>query len=166
MVGGARFGAGFGALAGNERRVSRLLAVLCTLLAGGLVALQPPANAALSKHVSDIGAALVSLTISLSIIGVMLLVVGHPGRLSGLSAFKPEYVLGGVAGATVVLVSLIAVRPLGVGGLVALLVAAQLTVSLLADRYRWFGVHHAPITLGRIAGLVLVVAGTLLITRT
>jgi transporter family-2 protein len=46
-----------------------------------------------------------------------------------------------------------------------LLVAAQLAVSLLADRYEWFGLHHVGVTPGRIAGLALVIAGTVLITR-
>jgi transporter family-2 protein len=146
--------------------MSRAVAVISALLAGGIVGLQPPANAALAKHVSDIGAALVSITISLILIGITLLVAGSPGKLSGLSAFKPEYALGGIAGATIVLVSLIAVRSLGVGGLTALLVAAQLAIGLIADRYRWFGIHHAGLSAGRIAGFLLVVGGTVLINRT
>jgi transporter family-2 protein len=146
--------------------MSRAVAFICTVLVGGLVALQPPANAALAKHVSDIGAAFVSLVISLTIIAVLLLATGHPSRLSGLSAFKPEWVVGGIAGASVVLVSLVAVKPLGAGGVVAVLVAAQLLVSVIADRLQWFGLHHVGISFGRVAGLALVIGGTLLIVRT
>ena len=61
--------------------------------------------------------------------------------------------------------SLIAVRSLGAGALTALLVAAQLGVALLADRLGWFGLHHVGLSAGRWAGLVLVVGGTVLITR-
>src|SRR4030088_1463773 len=96
---------------------------------GGLVAFQPPANAALAEHVGNLGAAFVSVVISAVVITVLLLIFGDPGRLSGLRAFRPEYALGGIGGAAVVSVSLIAVRPLGVGGVVASLVAAQLIVS-------------------------------------
>jgi transporter family-2 protein len=145
--------------------MSRPVAFACTLLVGALVALQPPANAALSKHVGDLGAAFVSLTISVAIVGVLLVAVGHPGRLSGLRTFKPEYALGGLAGAAVVSVSLVAVRSLGVGGVTALLVAAQLIISVLADRLGWFGVHRISLGTGRLAGLALVIGGTLLITR-
>ncbi len=145
--------------------MSRGVAVICTLVAGGLAAIQPPVNAALAKHVSDLGAAFVSLVISLAIIGVLLVLAGHPGRLSGLGSFRLEYVLGGVAGATIVGVSLVAVRPLGAGGLIALLVAAQLVISVLADRFGWFGLQHVGISAGRIAGLLLVIGGTVLITR-
>jgi transporter family-2 protein len=146
--------------------MSRPVAFICALAAGGFVALQPPANAALSEHVGDLGAAFVSLVISVAVVGVLLLVVGHPGRLSGITGFKPEYAIGGIAGASVVAVSLIAVRPLGAGGVVALLVAGQLVVSIAADRFRWFGLAHIGLSPGRMAGLVLVIAGTVLITRT
>jgi transporter family-2 protein len=146
--------------------MSRGLAVICTLAAGGLVALQPPANAALSRHVGDLGAAFISLSISITVIGVLLVVIGHPGQLSGLSQFKAEYLVGGLAGAAIVGVSLVTVKPLGVGGVVALLVAAQLVLGVLADRFQWYGVAFHGVTLGRVAGLVLVVAGTVLVTKT
>lgn len=158
-------GAGIQARAGNGSGMSRGVAFICTLAAGGLVALQPPVNAELARHVGDLGAAFISIAISIAIIGVLLLVIGHPGRLSGLSSFRPEYLLGGIAGAAIVGVSLVAVRPLGAGGLIALLVAAQLVVSVLADRFGWFGLRHVGIGPGRVAGLILVTGGTLLITR-
>ncbi len=145
--------------------MSRAVAILCTVAVGGLVALQPPANAALARHVGDLGAAFVSVSISMAVVGIVLLLAGHPGRLGGLDAFKPEYALGGVAGAAVVTVSLVTVRSLGAGGVTALLVAAQLAVSLVADRYSWFGLHHVGIGPARILGLALVVGGTVLITR-
>jgi bacterial/archaeal transporter family-2 protein len=145
--------------------MTRPVAVICTLLVGGLIALQPAANAAMSKHVGDLGAAFISSSISLAIIGTLLLVFGHPGRLSAISAIRPEQTIGGIGGAAVVTVSLIAVRPLGAGALVALLVTAQLVVALLADRFGWFGLHHVGIGGTRVLGLVLAVAGTILVTR-
>ncbi len=146
--------------------MSRTLALITTLLAGGIVALQPPANAALASHVGDVAAAFLSAVITVTILGLLLVTVGHPGRLSGLTSFKPLYALGGIGGATVVVVALIAVRPLGAGGVTALLVTAQLLVSLLADRFGWFGLHHVGIGPARVLGLALVIGGTVLITRT
>jgi bacterial/archaeal transporter family-2 protein len=146
--------------------MSRSVAVTLALAAGLVVGLQPPANAALSKHVGDLGAAFVSIVISLTIIGVLLLAFGHPGRLSGLSDFRPEQALGGIGGATVVSISLIAVRPLGAGAVVALLVAGQLIIAVVADRLGWFGLHHVDISAVRIVGLLLVIGGTALVTRT
>lgn len=145
--------------------MSRGVALISTLAAGGLVALQPAANAALAKHVGDFGAAFVSLVISLTIVAVLLIAFGHPGRLSGLGDIKPTQLLGGLAGAAVVSVSLVAVRPLGAGGVAALLVAAQLLVSVAADRLGLFGLHHVGIGIGRSVGMLLVIGGTLLVTQ-
>jgi bacterial/archaeal transporter family-2 protein len=146
--------------------MSRTVAVMLTLAAGLLVGLQPPANAGLARYVGDFGAAFVSIAISIAIIGLLLLVVGHPGRLSGLGSIRPEHVIGGLGGAAVVTISLIAVRPLGAGAVVALLVAGQLITAVLADRFGWFGLHHVNIDAGRTIGLLLVVGGTILVTRT
>jgi transporter family-2 protein len=145
--------------------MSRSLAVICTLGAGALVGLQPPANSALARHVGDFGAAFVSTAISVTIIGVLMLAFGHPGRLAGLSEMRPEYALGGIGGAAVVALALVAVRPLGAGAVVALLVAAQLIVSVAADHLGWFGLHHVRLDVARLAGVLLVVAGTVLVTR-
>jgi transporter family-2 protein len=145
--------------------VDRALALIGTLLVGGLVALQPPANAALANRVGDIGSALVSLAISLVIVAVLLLAFGDPSRLGGLHGFKPEYALGGIAGAAVVTVSLITVRPLGAAGVTAALVTAQLIVSVVVDRAGVLGLHEVAITGRRVLGVVLVIGGTYVITR-
>lgn len=145
--------------------MNRPTAIVLASLVGGLIALQPPANGALARYVGDVGAAFVSISISFAIITVALLVVGHPGRLSGLSGFRAEYAVGGIGTVAVVFVSLVAVRPLGAGGVVALLVAGQLVVSVLADRFQWYGLDRVGVTPGRSLGVVLVVIGTVLITR-
>jgi transporter family-2 protein len=144
--------------------MTRTLAIICALAAGGLVGLQPPANASMAQHVGSLGAALISMAISILIAVVLLFAFGDPARLSGLSEFRPLWLIGGVGGAAVVTVGLITVRPLGAGAVVALLVAAQLVISVLADQLGWFGSHH-PLTVGRGAGVLLVMVGTLLITR-
>ena len=127
---------------------------------------QPPANASLARHVGDLGAAFVSIAISAVIIGTLLLAIGHPGRLAGgIGSIRPEHVLGGVGGAAIVTVALIAVRPLGAGALIALLVTAQLVVAVVIDRFGWLGLSRVPISAIRVLGLVLAIAGTILVTR-
>ncbi len=145
--------------------MTRPVAVFCTLAAGLLVGLQPAANAALSKHVGDLGAAFVSLVVATAIIGVLLILAGHPGRLTGVTALKPEHLIGALGGAAVVSVGLIAVKPLGAGSVIALLVAGQVIMSVAADRLGWFGVQHVGLSAARLVGVALVIAGTLLVTR-
>jgi transporter family-2 protein len=145
--------------------VTRPVAVICTLAAGLLVGLQPAANASLAKHVGDLGAAFVSLVIATAIIGVLLVAAGRPGQLTGVTSIKPEHLIGALGGAAVVSLGLIAVKPLGAGSVIALLVAGQVVTSIAADRLGWFGVHHIGLSAGRLAGVALVIAGTLLVTR-
>jgi bacterial/archaeal transporter family-2 protein len=146
--------------------MSRPVAVICVLLVGIMAALQPVANASFSKIVGDLGAAFASLVFSAVVIGVLLLAVGHPGRLSGITAIKPEHILGGVAGAAIVSVTLIAVKPLGAGTLVSLFVTAQLITAVVADRFGWLGLERHGITGTRLLGIALAIAATLLVTRT
>lgn len=142
-----------------------MVALVCTLAAGLLVGLQPASNAALSRHVGDLGAAFVSLLIATVLVGLLLLIAGHPRQLSGVGGIRPEHLVGALGGAVVVAVGLVAVRPLGAGAVIALLVAGQVIMSVLADRFAWFGLHHVGIGAGRVAGVVLVLGGTLLVTR-
>lgn len=145
--------------------MDRTVALVLTLLVGLLIAAQPPANGQLAGHVGDLGAAFTSLLISAAIVGVLLVVAGEPGRLTGgLGEIRPEHLIGAAAGAAVVLVSLIAVRSLGAGGVTAALVATQLIGSMILDRMGAFDLDGNPITAQRLAGAVLLLGGTALVT--
>jgi bacterial/archaeal transporter family-2 protein len=146
--------------------MSRPVAVICVLSVGVLAALQPPANASFAKLVGDLGAAFASLVISAIFIGTLLLVVGHPGRLSNIGSIRPEHILGAVAGAAIVTITLIAVRTLGAGTLVSLFVTAQLITAVAADRFGWLGLHRHAITGTRLLGIGLAIVATILVTRT
>jgi bacterial/archaeal transporter family-2 protein len=144
--------------------MERVWALAATLAAGALVAFQPPANALLARIVGDLGAAFTSLLISTLIVGALLVLVGDPGELRHIGGFKPEHLLGGVAGAAIVLVSLITVRHLGAGGVAAAMVALQLIGSVVIDRLGILGVEQTMFSAERVIGVVLLIAGTLLVT--
>jgi bacterial/archaeal transporter family-2 protein len=144
--------------------MDRSTALVLTLATGALVAFQPPANALLGRVVGDYGAAVVSLAISTTIVAVLLVTVGNPEQLRGIDGFRPEHLLGGLAGAAIVVVSLIAVRSLGAGGVTAALVASQLIVSAFLDRFGALGLDKAPFGWQGWIGATLLLAGTLLIT--
>lgn len=145
--------------------MDRTTALIVTALVGLLVAAQAPANGELGKQVGDLGAAFVSLTISLVIVAVLLVTVGDVERFTGgLAHIRPEHVLGGLGGAAVVLVSLVAVRSLGAGGVTAALVVTQLLGAVVLDRLGVLGLDGSPITLQRVAGVVLLLGGMTLVT--
>jgi bacterial/archaeal transporter family-2 protein len=143
--------------------VDRALAILATLAVGALVAFQPPANSQLGRSVGTLGAAFISVSISFLIVTVILLVSGGAGQLSGLADFRPAYLLGGVAGAAVVTVTLVTVRTLGAGGVVAVTVCTQLIGSAILDRFGVLGLDRTALTPTRLLGFALLIAGTVLV---
>ena len=144
--------------------MDRGVAILLTLIAGALVALQPPANASLAKHVGNLEATLVSLLISVTIISLLLAFSGGFSGLSGITQFRPEHVLGGIAGAAIVFVSIVTVKPLGAGGVAAATVATQLIGSALLDRFGVLDLERVGLSATRMTGIALLVVGTVLVT--
>jgi bacterial/archaeal transporter family-2 protein len=144
--------------------MDRATALVLTLATGGLVAFQPPANALLGRVVGDYGAAFLSLALSTTIVAVLLVTVGSPDQLRGIGDFRPEHLLGGFAGAAIVVVSLITVRSLGAGGVTAALVASQLIVSAVLDRFGVLGLAQSPLGWQGWIGATLLLVGTLLMT--
>jgi hypothetical protein len=68
--------------------MSRTVAFACTLAVGDLIALQPPANAAVAPHVGNLAAAVISAAITVTLLAVLFFVFSEPARLSGLVGLK------------------------------------------------------------------------------
>jgi bacterial/archaeal transporter family-2 protein len=147
--------------------VSKELAVLATVAAGGVVAAQAPANNVLSKHVGNLGAASVNLLVGTAcILVVTFAFAGGIGRDDGTGSPAWYYwVLGGLGTATIVTVTLITVRDLGAGGVTAALIAGQLALSIVLDRLGVLGLAERAITWEKLLGIALLAVGTLLIVR-
>jgi transporter family-2 protein len=60
---------------------------------------------------------------------------------------------------------LVTVRTLGLGGVTAATIAAQLAISVVVDQFGLLGVAKQPITASRVAGVVLLGLGTYLVVR-
>jgi transporter family-2 protein len=146
--------------------MDRALAIVATIVVGGLIAFQPPVNAQLARHVSVIGAAFVSTAVSALVLLVIYVALkGGFGELARLREVPWYEMSGGLLGAVLVTVSLVTVRTLGAGGVVAATVAGQLIVSALLDRAGVLGLDKVGLTPPRLAGMGLLVLGTLLITQ-
>jgi transporter family-2 protein len=144
--------------------MGRGLAIVATLIAGALIAAQPPANAQLSNHVGSLGAAFVSLIISTLIVGVLLIVTGSYSELDGIGGMQWQNTIGGIAGAAIVAVSIVTVKELGAGGVAAATVCTQLIFSVVLDRVGAFDLETIGLTPLRVIGIVLLIAGTAAIT--
>jgi transporter family-2 protein len=68
-----------------------------------------------------------------------------------------------LVGAFYVLGSVVAAPRLGAVTLVALILAGQAVSSLLVDHFGWVGFEEQPISIGRVAGMLMLAAGVALV---
>ena len=147
--------------------MSKELAVLATVGAGGLVAAQAPVNNILSQRIGTLGA--VSINFLVGTMLVLTITFAFAGGFGGSGqAESPAWyywVFGGIAGVGIVLTTLVTVRELGAGGLTAATIAGQLTLSVVLDRLGVLGLEERAVTWDKMLGIALLAAGTLLMVR-
>jgi bacterial/archaeal transporter family-2 protein len=144
--------------------MGRLAAVIATVAVGALIALQPPVNSELGKRTTILAAGFISTAISAVVMGLILVAAGEFGRVRRVPHIPVVYLTGGLLGAVLVSVSLVTVRTLGAGGVVAATVTGQLVVSAMLDRYGVLGLERVGLTPLRIAGFALLLIGTAMVT--
>jgi transporter family-2 protein len=146
--------------------VTRAVAVLLATGAGCFVGLQAPVNSRLARQVGSLQAATVSFLVgTLALIVVTSLSSGGLGGI-GQAGRAPWWALiGGLLGAFFVTVALLTVRTLGLSAFTAIVVAGQLAVALLVDRFGLLGIAKQHIGAPRIIGLVLLLVGAVLVVR-
>jgi transporter family-2 protein len=147
--------------------VTKEIAVLATVAAGGVVAAQAPANNVLSKYVGTFGSASVNFLVGT--ICVLAVTFAFAGGFEGDEGVESPawyyWVLGGVGGVTIVVTTLVTVRDLGAGGVTAAIIAGQLTLSVVLDRLGVLGLEERAISWEKLLGIALLALGTTLIVR-
>ncbi len=137
------------------------------LICGALQAWGPPMNNALSDAMENPWlASLISFLPIIAFLGVLLMCMPYPlptGK--GLAAMPWWAPLGGLIGSFAVIAGLLFVGKVGAGIFGGLTITANLLMSLLIDKYGWFGMDTHELSVGRIIGAVMMVAGIALISR-
>jgi transporter family-2 protein len=142
---------------------------LLGILSGAFIAVQAPINAQLARGLGlPVAAAFFSFLSGAVVLGVISIAVT---RFDGISldwkAPAPWlFVAGGVLGGFYVTLSTILIPRIGTAALMAFLVAGQLIAGMVLDRIGFLGVAVREISLGRVAGAVLLLAGALLVRLT
>jgi transporter family-2 protein len=146
--------------------VSRGLAVLLGAGAGCLVGMQAPINSRLGKSVGSIQAASFSFLVgTVALVLIAAIVHGGLGNLAHVGQAPWWAWVGGLLGAVYVTVALVAVRTLGASGLSAAVIAGQLGIAVVIDRFGLLGVARQPVNASRVVGLVLLGLGVALVVR-
>jgi transporter family-2 protein len=145
--------------------MDRGLAVFLMAVVGGLIALQPVVNAGLGRATGNIAAALVSFVVGTLLLAVIVVLWGQAPGLGSTFSVQWYYLLGGILGAAYVFTALVTVSAIGAGGVAAATITGQLVASVALDRLGVLGLEETPITIERVVGVALLLAGTYLVVR-
>jgi len=145
--------------------MDRGFAVLIMALVGGCIALQAPINAGLGRATGNFAAATISFAVGTLLLAAIVVLSGKAGGLSNAGNVQWYYLLGGALGAAYVFSALALVSQIGAGAVAAATVTGQLTTSVVLDRIGFLGLERTPITGSRVAGVILLLAGTYLVVR-
>ncbi|MBM3928780.1 MAG: DMT family transporter [Sphingomonadales bacterium] len=141
------------------------LPILLTLLAGIGVAAQAPTNAVLARTAeSTLLAALISFGVGTVAIAIAWAATDRTSPAVLRDA--PTWAwLGGIYGAIYVATAAYAVPRLGVATMLMIAIGGQLAAAVVIDHFGLFGLRPQPVSVSRIAGLMLVFAGVVLVRR-
>ncbi len=141
--------------------------ILLAIVAGAMAPLQAATNNRLAIVVdSPVLSALVSFVIGTLTLLIYIVASGTP--LSNLGLMKeapPVAWIGGVLGAIFVTATVLLLPRLGVAMTFSLVIAGQMLITLVIDHLGLLGVPVKEINLARIGGVLLIIAGTILIRK-
>jgi len=146
---------------------TKYLLVGIALIIGGLLSVQGSINSHLGgflKH--PLQAAFVNFfvgTIALFVLNIILK-TEIPG-IKELSRVPLYLFFGGLLGAIYVTSAVVLIPKIGVTSMLAASIAGQLIISSIIDHFGFFNVPMHPISIGRMAGIVLLATGIFFIQR-
>lgn len=133
---------------------------------GFLTPVQASVNAILGRSLGHpVSAAVVSTCVSFTLLLITALVVRVPWPAAANAAPWWAYVSGGAIGAVFVFFLLFSAPIIGATAMIAAIIAGQLIGSVALDHFGALGLPQQAITPGRVLGIVLLIAGVLLIRR-
>ena len=135
--------------------------------AGGVIAVQAAVNSRLGR---ELGNPALATFVSFAIGTFCILLYCLLAKImlpSGQTLVRvPVWAwFGGLLGAIYVLIVITTTPKLGVGTMVGLTVAGQMIMAVVLDHFGLLGLERHPISLGRLMGMVLLIAGVVLLKR-
>ena len=142
-------------------------AMLLAIVVGALLPLQVAMNMTLRPWFRDpVVAALPNFLVGMAALAAYMVLVRAKLPSAASLVQVPWWAwLGGLIGASYIIATLELGPKLGAALLLALILAGQMTASLVVDHFGLLGFPEHPINVPRLAGAVLLVVGALLIVK-
>ncbi|WP_214808752.1 DMT family transporter [Exiguobacterium sp. s102] len=140
------------------------LGMFCAITAGMMISLQTVLNARMSHA---FGAwATTTLVFFVGFIGSLFaLLVFRGGTFSNIQTVEPLYLFGGLVGVGVVFCVMRGIQLLGPSIAISVVLISQLSFALCVDLFGWFGLPKLELSLGQVAGLLVMLAGIFVLKR-
>jgi bacterial/archaeal transporter family-2 protein len=137
------------------------------LLAGFSLVVQQGLNANMRVALGSAAwAGVASYVVGLACMMVLALSLRDPTPSAALAGRIPWWAwTGGAFGATFIGLGIFLVPQIGAATFFALLVTGQMLASMTFDHFGWLGIAQRPVDMSRLAGVVLLIAGVVLIRR-
>ena len=141
--------------------------ILMALVAGAMMPTQAATNNKMAAVVdSPLLSAFISFFVGTVALLVYVLISGAPiANLASVREAPAVAWVGGLLGAFFVTAAVTLVPRLGVAMTFSLIIAGQMIVTLVIDHFGLLGVPVKEVSLARVAGIVLIAAGVVLIRR-
>lgn len=136
--------------------------VLLLSIAGATTALQPSINARLAERIGSFGSSFISFAVGTAVLFAIVLIEGKTPWTQLRNVPWWQWT-GGCLGAFYVTAMLVSVPRIGTAATLSISIAASLLSGLWLDQIGAFGVHAEPITMVRLLGVLLLIAGAALV---
>lgn len=148
--------------------MTRFIFLFCLgIAAGSTIAFQSIINTALGRRTGNFGSVLIVTLVSIAVMVLLILLFPAQSNLSELPKPNEWYLyLGGVLGIVIVVAPILLIPRLGASTTLAAIVVGQLVTALIIDHFGLFGLPRIEITLTRLLGLLLLLAGAFLLRPT
>jgi transporter family-2 protein len=144
-----------------------IFSILLAFGAGVSIVIQQALNSNLRTELNSAAwSGFVSYSAGLACMALLVVALRDPLPPLGTMARIPWWAwTGGVFGAIFIGLGIVLVPKLGAATFIALLVAGQMIGSVVFDHFGWLGLAQRPIDLSRAIGVLLLIAGVVLIRR-
>lgn len=145
----------------------KLIYYILPLVAGIAMSIQAGINNQLRSALQQpLLATLISFLSGTVALVIILLAVREPlPSLQSYTEISLYKFTGGLLGAFIVFGTILSVSEIGAANLIVILIAGQLLTAVIMDHYGWLGMTLNKVTLQRIIGILLVVAGAYLVNK-
>jgi bacterial/archaeal transporter family-2 protein len=141
------------------------MAIFLSLVAGVAGSVQVAVSGAFGKKIGVLEATAFGSVLGTLIIVALVVAVGRIGGVADGFRQQPWLWLSGVMGAIVVTTITFAAPRIGTFATIGLLITGQLAMGVLIDAAGLFGLERIPLSAARVAGLLLLACGALLVLK-